>query len=145
MDPVTVIMDFNARYQIGDIEGALALVADDCIYTVHFAEDLVQHAGRWEGLEQIKQGIAVARSNYKYLVYQPVITKVDGDKVRVRVDLICWHRASGQQIAMTFIQDFVVDDGKIVRGDEIHDRAKLEAFFRLMQMTAVAKGEVWKG
>jgi ketosteroid isomerase-like protein len=145
MEPAIVIGELNTFYQIGDIDGVMSLVADTCTYTVHFAEDLVQHAGRWEGAEQIRRGIQLARSNYKYLVYHPVITGVDGDNVRVRVDLICWHRASGEQISMTFTQEYVVNDGKIVRGDEYHDRAKLEAYFRLMQMTAAEDGREWKG
>lgn len=145
MDPVTVISEFNHAYQTGDLDRAFECVAEDCIYTMHFAEDLVQHAGQWNGLDHIKLAVGVARSNYQYLVYQPVITSVDGDTVRTRVDFIGWHRASGEQLSMTFTQTFVVQDGKIVRGDEYHDRGMLEAFFRLMQATAMERGQEFKG
>ncbi len=145
MDATSVISEFNLAYQTGDIDRAFGFVADDCVFTMHFAEDLVQHAGCWEGASQIRQAIDMARSNYQYLVYQPVITRVDDDTVRVRVDFIGWHRASGEQLSMTFTQTFVVQNGKIIRCDEYHDRAKLEAFFRLMQATAMERGEDFKG
>ncbi|MDZ4841885.1 MAG: nuclear transport factor 2 family protein [Hyphomicrobium aestuarii] len=126
MDATSVISEFNLAYQTGDIDRAFGFVAEDCIFTMHFAEDLVQHAGRWQGASQIRQAIDMARSNYQYLVYQPVITMVDDDTVRVRVDFIGWHRASGEQISMTFTQMFVVHNGKLSAATNITTEASLK-------------------
>ncbi|MBX9924904.1 MAG: nuclear transport factor 2 family protein [Hyphomicrobiaceae bacterium] len=141
MDAEAVVTAFNSAYQVGDLDRTFDIVADDCVFTMHLSEELVQHAGQWRGKLQIRQAIDLARSNYQYLVYQPVITLVEGDTVQVRVKFLGWHRSSGEQFPMTFLQIFKVCEGKIVSVDEYHDRGKIEAYLRLLQASASERGE----
>ena len=41
------------------------------------------------------------------------------------------HRASGEVLSGRFRMLIRVEDGLVVRADEYHDRAKVEAFMRL--------------
>jgi ketosteroid isomerase-like protein len=128
-----VVAEFNWHWERGDLDRAMSLVADSCVFTVHVSEDLVEHAGQWVGAAQIRAALATARLHYDYNVYRPVIMGTAGNTVRVRVEFSGTHRPTGEPISMTFRQVMVVENGQILRCDEYHDRAKLEAYLRLIQ------------
>jgi ketosteroid isomerase-like protein len=131
-DAPNIVSEFNRLWELGDLDAAMDLVADECILTVHVSEDLVEHAGQWIGAVQIRSALFTARRHYDYILYRPVIMGTDGSTVRVRVEFIGTHWPSREPINMTFRQVFVVEDGKISRCNEYHDRAKLEAYLRLI-------------
>ncbi|MFZ4808098.1 MAG: nuclear transport factor 2 family protein [Hyphomicrobiaceae bacterium] len=135
-DPLSVVSQFNRHWERGDLDAAMALVADDCVFTLHVSEDLVDHAGQWVGSEQIRMALTTARQHYDYILYRPVVMGTADNTVRVRVEFIGRHRASGEPISMTFRQVNLIENGRIARCDEYHDRSKLEAYLKLIQMYA---------
>lgn len=131
-EPRQVVGRFNTAWEHGDLDAAMSCAAEDCVFTLHVSEDVVEHAGRAVGREQIRATLAAARRHYDYILYRPHVLGVDGETVRVRVEFMGVHRASGERIGMTFRHVFVVRDGLIATCDEYHDRAKLEAYLRLI-------------
>ena len=71
------------------------------------------------------------REDFEYILYRPFKLTADGDTVRFQVEFMYRHRESGEKLEGRFRMVMVVKDGKLVRTDEYHDRAKLEAFMRL--------------
>ena len=132
-EPLQIVSELNAHWGRGDLDAAMRLVADDCIFTVHVSEDLVEHAGQWIGADQIRMALATARRHYEYVLYRPIIMGSEGNTVRVRVEFIGTHRPSGERMSMMFRQVIVVENGQITRCDEYHDRSKLEAYLKLIQ------------
>jgi len=133
-EPLQTVTEFNVHWGRGDLDAAMRLVADDCVLTVHVSEDLVEHAGQWVGADQIRLALATARHHYDYVLYRPLIMGTEGNTVRVRVEFIGKHRPSGEPMSMMFRQVIVVENGHITRCDEYHDRSKLEAYLKLIQM-----------
>lgn len=131
-DALQVVSEFNRLWAGGDLDAAMDLVADECVLTVHVSEDLVEHAGQWVGADQVRSALFTACRHYDYILYRPVIMGTDGSTVRVRVEFIGTHRQSGEPMNMTFRQVFFIENGKILRCDEYHDRAKLEAYLKLI-------------
>jgi ketosteroid isomerase-like protein len=132
-DARQVVAEFNRNWEANDLDAAMRLIASDCVLIVHVAADLVEHAGQWQGREQIRLALATARQHYDYILYRTLIMGVDGEMVRVRVEFIGRHRVSGERMEMTFRQVFIVANELISRCEEFHDRAKLEAYLRLIQ------------
>lgn len=88
-------------------------------------------AGEMAGKTAIEASLREMRRQFEYLVYRPHNLVADGDVVRLRVEHIYEHRASGAVLSGNFRLVFTVREGKIVRGEEYHDRAMVEAFMRL--------------
>jgi ketosteroid isomerase-like protein len=128
-----VVAEFNRCWEAADLESCTRLIAADCVFILHVAADLVEHAGQWNGREQIRLALAAARQHYDYILYRPQIMGADEQTVRVRVEFIGTHRATGARIEMIFRQVFTVAADLISRCEEYHDRAKLEAYLRLIQ------------
>ena len=60
----------------------------------------------------------------------------EGDRVRLQVEFMYRHRASGEPLSGIFRLVLQFRDGEIIRGDEYHDRARIEAFMRLIASEA---------
>jgi hypothetical protein len=73
LDPRQVVSEFNYLWEHGNLDAAMTLVTDDCVFTVHVSEDLVKHAGQWVGADQIRLALTMARRHYYYVLYRPVI------------------------------------------------------------------------
>jgi ketosteroid isomerase-like protein len=127
-----VVEALNAAWVADDLDGVIALIAEGCVFEVHVAEALVEHAGRSVGREAVRAALAAARSNFDYILYRPVILSADDATVRQRVEFIGTHKSSGSRMAMSFRQVYDVRGGLVVRCDEYHDAPKVEAFIRMV-------------
>jgi ketosteroid isomerase-like protein len=129
--PTDVVRRFNEVWASGDIEGALQLVAEHSVYALHISGDLLPFAGETIGRDNIAVALHRMRADYEYLLYRPLDLVVDGDNVRYQVEFMYRHRASGEVLSGRFRMIMRVENGLLVRTDEYHDRAKVEAFLRL--------------
>jgi ketosteroid isomerase-like protein len=131
--PIEVVKEFNAAWTQGKIEDAIAWIAEDAVYELHISGDVLSHGGEHVGREKIAAVLRTVRQEFEYILYRPLQLSADGDTVRYQVEFMYRHRASGEVLNGRFRMVMLVKNGLLVRADEYHDRAKVEAFMRLVQ------------
>lgn len=123
---------FCAASAAGDIETALALVADDAVYTLHLSEGMLPFVGESRGKAAIRDTLGQMRQHFDYLLWRPFRMSSEGETVRGQIEFLYRHRASGEQIAGRCRLVWTVRDGKLVACQEYQDRAMFETFLRLV-------------
>lgn len=126
-----IVKAFNAAWAAGDIDAAIAYVAEDGVYALYLSNEVLPFAGETVGRAGIEAVLREVRRQFDYLVYRPHAIVVSGDIVRMRVEHMYRHRASGEMLTGNFRLVFTVRGDKIVRADEYHDRAMVETFMHL--------------
>ncbi len=127
-----VYKDFARAWAAGDFEQTLHHIAPDAVYTLYISEEQLPFAGETVGRDAIEGALRAIRQQFEYLLYRPQNIVADGDIVRSQVEFMYRHRASGEILSGRFRIIFKIIDEKIVRADEYHDRARIEAFMRLI-------------
>jgi ketosteroid isomerase-like protein len=131
--PIEVVKEFNTAWAQGNTEDAIAYLAEDAAYALHISGDVLSHGGEHIGREKIATVLRTIREEFEYILYRPLQLTADGDTVRYQVEFMYRHRASGEVLNGRFRMVMQVTDGLILRADEYHDRAKVEAFMRLVE------------
>ena len=124
--PPEVVAGFNRAWGAGDIEAAMACVADDGVFRLRLPNDMTA-----QGREAIAAALQGAREDFEPILYRPFSLVTAGDIVRFQVEFMYRHRASGEVLNGRLRMVMRVEDGAIVRADEFHDGAKVQAFLRL--------------
>jgi ketosteroid isomerase-like protein len=132
--PVDVVRQFNTFWAAGDIDSAALLVAEHSVYALYISGDLLPFAGETVGRDDILVALHRMRADYEYLLYRPLGLMTKGDEVRYQVEFMYRHRRSGEVLSGRFRMIMRIEDGLIVRTDEYHDRAKVEAFLRMFTL-----------
>jgi uncharacterized protein len=130
--PLDVVTHFNKAWEAGDIEGALAFVAENAVYELHVSNDVLPFGGEAVGRAAIEAAFRRIRADWEYILYRPLALAGHGDIVRFQVEFMYRHRASGEVLSGRFRLVMRIENGLIARTDEYHDRAKVEAFMRLV-------------
>ncbi|MBN8912325.1 MAG: nuclear transport factor 2 family protein [Rhizobiales bacterium] len=129
--PIAVVEAFNRAWIRGDIDDAMRVVAPDCVYALYISDELLTHGGETRGRDNIRAALTEVRIDFEYVLYRPYNVVLDGDVCRYRVEFMYRHRRSGEMLNGNLRFLMQVRDGLIVRADEYHDRAMVEAFLRL--------------
>jgi ketosteroid isomerase-like protein len=129
--PANVVRQFNTFWVAGDIDSAILLVAEHAVYALYISGDLLPFAGETAGRDNIEAVLRQIRREYEYLLYRPLDLNTKGDEVRHQVEFMYRHLRSGEVLSGRFRIVMRIENGLIVRADEYHDRAKVEAFMRL--------------
>jgi ketosteroid isomerase-like protein len=132
LTPPDIVNGFNAAWAAGDIETGIAYFADDAVYAVHVSSDVLPDGGETAGRANIAAKLRRLREAFEYVLYRPLGLTAEDDIVRCQVEFMFRHRASGEVLSGRLRLVIRVKDGLIVRADEYHDRAKVEAFMRLV-------------
>ncbi len=127
----TIVRRFLALWAAGNIEACVDFFADDAVYALYISREAVPCGGETAGRQNIEAALRQIRLAWEYLVFRPHSFVTVGDTVRLRVEHMYRHRASGEVLSGTFRLVFKLRDGLLVRADEYHDRAMVEAFVRL--------------
>jgi ketosteroid isomerase-like protein len=130
-EPSDAVRRFNVAWAPGDIEAAMSLVDEHCVYNLYISEELLPTAGQTVGRANIEAGLRKVREDFDYLLYRPFDLIANGNEVRHQVEFMYRHRRSGEVLSGRFRIVMRIEQGLIVRADEYHDRAKVEAFLRL--------------
>jgi ketosteroid isomerase-like protein len=130
-DAENTIRTFLGHWVACRFAECFALIGDDASYQLHISEEVLSFGGEMVGRAAIEAALNSMREQFDYLVFRPYGYSTKGDTVRVRVEHMYRHKASGEILVGNFRIVFKVADGKVMRGDEYHDRAKVEAFMRL--------------
>ena len=132
LSPTEVVPAYNSAWAAGDIAAALAYLAEDAVYDLHVSRELLPAGGQTSGRDNIGMMLRKARADFEFILYRPLKLAAAGDTVRFQVEFMFRHRASGEVLSGRLRQVIKVKDGLITRIDEFHDRAKVEAFLRLV-------------
>jgi ketosteroid isomerase-like protein len=139
--PIEVANRFNAAWAGGDIDKAISCVAEDAVYALHISDavyalhisgEALPHGGETLGRAKIGAALRRVREDFEYILYRPFKLTADGSTVRFQVEFMYRHRESGEMLNGRFRMVMEVKYGFLVRTDEYHDRAKVEAFMRLV-------------
>jgi ketosteroid isomerase-like protein len=122
---------FLKAWATGDTERSIPYIAEDAVYALHISNEVLPFGGETVGRPAIEAALRMMREQFDYLLFRPHNFVSDGDAVRVRVEHMYRHKASGEVLAGNFRAVFLVRDGRIGRCDEYHDRAMVESFMRL--------------
>lgn len=129
--PAEVVRAFTRFWVPGDIDSALLLIAEHAVYALYISGDVLPFAGVTAGRDNIAVALRRMRQDFEYLLYRPLDLVTNGDEVRYQVEFMYRHRASGEVLSGRFRMIMRIEKGLLVRADEYHDRAKVEAFMRL--------------
>jgi ketosteroid isomerase-like protein len=136
LTPLEVVTSFNRAWAVGDVDTAMRHVAEDGVYALYISGELLPHGGETAGRDNIAVALHQVRVDFDYLLYRPLQLKAKDDVVRFQVEFMYRHRLSGEILSGRLRFVMRVRDGVIVRADEYHDRAKVEAFMRLFGKSA---------
>lgn len=131
MKPVAVVAAFSKAWEYGDIDSAMRYVAPDVVYRLYISETAIPWGGEVGGAQALRAAFVRMRQEFEYILYRTFPSVADGNSVRQRVEFMYRHRASGEVLSGRFRMIYEVRDGLLVRADEYHDRAMVEAFMRL--------------
>ena len=131
-DPASVIRRFSQAWAAGDIDATMALIAENAVYTLHLDEDAYPFAGETRGKPAIRAALEQMRAAFDYTLYRPFPAVVDGNRVRHQVEFMYRHRATDEELTGRYRLVWTVDDGLSTSCQEYHDRARIEAFARLI-------------
>ena len=130
-DAGETVAQFVRVWAAGDIDASMRFIAEDCVYALHISNEVLPFGGVTAGRANIEAVLRQIRDKFDYLVYRAHNIVAEGHLVRLRVEHMYRHRASGEILSGNFRLVIEVRDGLLIRGDEYHDRAMVEAFFRL--------------
>lgn len=131
MTPREVVHKFVKVWAAGDLPTTMSLVAEDAVYTLHLSDELLFLGGETVGRDNIERALRQIRIEFDYLLFRPLTTVARGDVVRLRMEFMYRHVATGQVLSGRFRLIMRIKDGLIIRADEYHDRPMVEAFLRL--------------
>ena len=129
--PLEAVDQFNAAWAAGDIDTAMHWVAEEAIYALYISGELLPHGGETCGRDKISKALRQVRVDFDYLLYRPMHLHVKDQTVRFQVEFMYRHRRSGEILSGRLRFVMRIEEGLIMRADEYHDRAKVEAFMRL--------------
>ncbi len=95
--PIEVVKGFNAEWALGNIENAIAYIAEDAVYALHISGDVLSHGGEHVGRQKIATVLKKVREEFEYILYRPLQLTADGDTVRFQVEFMYRHRESGER------------------------------------------------
>lgn len=131
-----VVEEFLHAWIDGDTDTAVALLAPDATYALYVSEDLLPFAGVSTGRESIRARLMEMRESWDYEMFEPGPARVDPldeTVVRCSVSFAYRYRATGDRLSGRFRTVWRIRDDLILSCEEYHDRARVEAFLRLLQ------------
>ena len=131
-----IVHRFTKAWARGDIAETMRYIAQDCAYALHISNEALPFAGETVGRTNIEATLHHIRQKFDYLLYRPFNMHEGDDQVRLQVEFMYRHRASDEMLTGHFRLVLKFREGMIVRGDEYHDRARIEAFMRLIASEA---------
>jgi ketosteroid isomerase-like protein len=115
-----------------DLEGFLAHITDDILYTVNVDGLAVPYASSALGKEDLRQRLQLLLDTFTVDVFRPERIVVEPDHYRSVVEARYSHKKTGEVLAVRIRFRVRFRDGLIYLMDEHHDAAYVEAFQRFV-------------
>lgn len=131
VDNRAVAASFLACWSVQDVEMTLQHVDESVVYALYISETALPFGGETRGKANCRDVLYAILADFDHLKYEPAIVGVKGDVVRARVEIAYRHRQTGGMLTGSKRLLITVKNGLIVRVEEYHDAAMVEAFMRL--------------
>ncbi len=131
-DSVALLYEFAEAYAVRDLDRALASFSDDVIYALHVDREVVPFAGVTIGKSQVRKRWEMIVSLFDMPFYRLEHAALNGDELHASIAYRFRHIATGEEIEGKMRVVIWVRGGMFARVNEFHDRARVEAFFRLI-------------
>lgn len=122
----------HVRWAASDLEGFLALVTDDILYTVNVDGLAVPYASSALGKEDLRQRLQLLLDTFTVDVFRPLRIVVEPDHYRSVVEARYTHKMTGEVLAVRVRFRVRFRGDLIYLMDEHHDAAYVEAFQRFV-------------
>ncbi|MGU3498721.1 nuclear transport factor 2 family protein [Mycobacterium sp. C31M] len=113
-EDVSVVRTFVECVKAGDVEGALAVLADDVV-TVESGS--MPHAGTYTGKEGQRRLIGLLHNLFGHLELSDESFYDVGEFVVTRMTATFHSKDGGRQVSMPVAEFYWIEDGKIARSD----------------------------
>jgi ketosteroid isomerase-like protein len=127
-----------AAWAARDLEGTLAVFAEDVVFAIHLPEDVVPFAGEVQGRDKLAPRLQAIIDEFDFLEYVPLQITAQGGSFHSRVRFHYRHKETGLEYEGNMRHVWRVEGDRIVRFEEFHDAERVRTFFRLL---AQAKAE----
>jgi len=117
-----------------DLDAVMRTMSDDVVHNLNVDGTLVPFAASVTGKAALREKLQLMLDTFEFGAFVTEGLKIDGSVARAQIKIIYIHFGTGERLNVSF--RFIVEqrDGLIVRMDEFHDAAYLEAFVRLVSM-----------
>ena len=124
-----------------DLEQSLSYMDDDVVFTFNAGEGQLLLAGASRGKDEVRRRLQEILDLFDFQALVLESLRDDGETVRTSMLFYYRHKASGLNVEGRYRQVVRVESGLIVRVDEYHDAAAVDAFLRLAAETAAKRAE----
>lgn len=132
-DAKDVYVNFCNAYARRDVDACAELVTDDVVFGIYIDRELAPFGGVTIGKRIMQRRWQMVADAFDVLHYEVTGATVEEDKLRGLVAYHFRHKATGEDISGTMRHMVHLRGEQMARIDETHDRARVEAFFRLIQ------------
>ncbi len=134
--PLHTTQSIYALYARGELDALATLTAEDIVYVLYADRDTVPFGGVTIGKRAFIDRLRMIHALFDFLAYDVTGCRQTRDEVHGRVHFHVRHKATGETIEGSMRHIFWLRDGLLARLAEYHDRARIEAFMRLVQHVA---------
>jgi ketosteroid isomerase-like protein len=141
IDAVAIVRGMHEAYARRDLGDVLTYLADDIVFALHIDRDLAPFGGVSIGKAAVVRRCSMILQQFDMLDYSVVSLSIEGDEARALISFHYRHQASGEDIEGHMRHVMWLRDGSIARLNEYHDRARVEAFLRLVSCDPIRTNE----
>lgn len=123
---------FVAAYAARDVERAASFLADDVVLALHVDREVMPFGGVTIGKAQVLRRWELIAGMFEMPLYRLEHAAIKGIELHTRVAYLFRHIGTGEEIDGHMRHVINIRKGLIARANEYHDRARVEAFFRLI-------------
>ncbi|MFY0611321.1 MAG: nuclear transport factor 2 family protein [Hyphomicrobiaceae bacterium] len=125
-----------------DLDRALRFVSDDIVHTLNVDGELVPFAASVKGKGAMREKLELMLETFEIGAYVTDHLSVQGHVVRANMKAVYIHLASGERLITKFRYVIEQRNGLMVRINEFHDAAYLEAFMVFIATSEKRRGRL---
>ena len=118
-----------ANFQSGNIEGVMAVIADDVVWNHHGPREQIPFSGNWQGKAGAGEMLQTFAGDTETVKFDVQSVFSAGDKVVFLIDEACTVKATGKTYNTLVAQIWTVNGGKVVQFDELYDSCAVAAAY----------------
>lgn len=130
----------HAAWSRGDLNGLLSWYRDDAVYRCNIGPNNDGQAFVARGKGAIREFLAPVLLIAESMSVCDHFVFAD-DEARVQVSCFIREKRTGHTLSGTYRQKYKFESGLIACVEEIHDAAKMAAFWRMVDVDAISKLE----
>lgn len=125
-----VFIKAHETWSAGDLDGLLSCLHDDIVYTINV--DGIDYAAGSNGKANVRNRLLIKLDTFEVQAFLPEWIVHNAEYSRSSVLGFYKHKKTGTRLEVRARFTVYIRDGLIVRMEEVHDAAYLEAFHRFV-------------